>query len=91
MRIDVFAPCGCHAARFETCQAPVYHGAFGREIRELVEADHVGYNPVTQELRVGGVVIDDDLWLYASVVPPLELNRYTVVIHTGQHAASTSS
>lgn len=48
MRIDVYRA-GQLAATFVHGQAPVYHGALGRQVRALIETPHRMRNPWTGE------------------------------------------
>jgi hypothetical protein len=56
------------AAVFVCGAPPVYHGEAGEQVRALVEADGLRYNPWELEVRDSGLYHDSADWLLASVL-----------------------
>jgi hypothetical protein len=69
------------AAVFAFGAGPVYYGAAGQRVRELVNTPHDGYDPIVGRLYYGG--LRDDTWpaLITTVLSGLRGSGFRSVVH----------
>ena len=62
-------------ATFVCGAPPVYHDEAGEQVRAVVEADRLRYNPWALEVRDSGLYYDTPWWFLASVLLGSGLTR----------------